>query len=321
MRTRPVAAKPRALRPGDIVGVCAPGGPVDPDRLARGLAAVRGLGLEPRLAPYVAQRHLFLAGTASERAQDLAGLLDDPEVRAIWCARGGSGAAQVLERLGVSYVRRAAKPLIGYSDATLLHALWQRAGVPSIHGPMVAVEMARGDGDVPSLRHALFGDGEPYESGAGELRTLIPGRARGRLRGGCLTLLAAAAGTRWAMPRDPDGVVMLLEDIDEPPYRLDRLLWQMRAAGLFRDVRGIVFGCLEGCAPKPDAGYTLDDVLRESLAGLGVPVVLGLRSGHVPEGTAHLALPLGVHARIDAAPDAARLRLGRNLLPTPRARR
>jgi muramoyltetrapeptide carboxypeptidase len=311
------ATRARLLRPGDVVGVCAPGGPVDPDRLARGLAAVRALGLEPKLAPHAGDRHLFLAGTTAARAEDLATLLADPEVKALWCARGGSGASQVLERIGVSFVRRHAKALIGYSDATVLHALWQRAGVPSIHGPMVAVELARGDADLPTLRHALFGEGTPYATEPGELRMLIPGRARGRLRAGCLTLLAAVAGTRWAVPRDPEGTVLVLEDVDEPPYKIDRLLWQLRASGALRDVRGIVFGCLEGCLPRPDAGYTIEDVLREALAPLGVPVALGLRSGHVPEGVPHVALPLGVPARLDVRPDSARLELGRNLLAAP----
>lgn len=315
------AARARLLRPGDVVGVCAPGGPVDPDRLARGLAAVRALGLEPKLAPRAGDRHLFLAGTTAARAEDLATLLAHPEVKALWCARGGSGAAQVLERIGVAYVRRHAKPLIGYSDATVLHALWQRAGVPSIHGPMVAVELARGDADLPSLRQALFGEGAPYATEPGELRTLIPGRARGRLRGGCLTLLAAVAGTRWALPRDPDGTLLLLEDVDEPPYKIDRLLWQLRASGALRDVRGVVIGCLEGCLPRADAGYTIEDVLRDALAPLGVPVAIGLRAGHVPEGVPHVALPLGVRARLEARGDAARLELGRSLLAAPRGRR
>jgi muramoyltetrapeptide carboxypeptidase len=171
---------------------------------------------------------------------------------------------------------------------------------------MVARELADGASayDGASLWYALTGEGEPYASGPDDLVPLAEGTAEGVLRGGCLSLLAAAAGTPWAMRRADEPTILFLEDVDEKPYRIDRMLRQLRASGGLEGVAGVVFGDMKGCAPGFHENYGLEEVLLEALSGLEVPVALGQSSGH----TAHpnVTLPLGVRARLECANGEAR---------------
>jgi len=294
-----VATKTRALRRGDSIGVCAPAGPVDEPRLDRGVAELERLGFPVRVTEGVLARKGFTAGTVENRLRQLHGLFADPAVAAIACARGGAGTVQLLPHLDRDLLRRNPKPLLGYSDITLLHLEMERLGLTSLHGPMVARELASGDTayDLASLWHALTGEGEPYASGPDDLVALGGGSGEGVLRGGCLSLLAAAAGTPWALRRTDEPTILFVEDVDEKPYRLDRMLRQLRASGAFEGVRGVVFGDMKGCAPGFHEDYALEEVLLEALFGLDVPVALGLSSGH----TAHpnVTLPLGVRARLE----------------------
>jgi muramoyltetrapeptide carboxypeptidase len=302
-----VATKPRALRPGDLVGVAAPAGPVDGARLQRGVAELERLGFAVRVADGVLERRRFTAGSVEDRLRQLHDLWADPGVAAIVCARGGAGTIQLLGLLDRGLLARNPKILVGYSDITLLHLEMERLGLTSLHGPMVARELADGEKayDRPSLWHALTGEGEPYASGPDDLVALADGTAEGVLRGGCLSMLAAAAGTPWAPHRRDEPVLLFLEDVDEKPYRVDRMLRQLRAAGALEGVKGVVFGDMKGCAPGIDDDYALEEVLLEALAGLDVPVALGLSSGH----TSHpnVTLPLGVRARLECAGGQARL--------------
>jgi muramoyltetrapeptide carboxypeptidase len=294
-----VATRPRALKRGDVIGVVAPAGPVDADRLQRGVAELERLGFPVRVAEGVLERKGFTAGTVENRLLQLHALFADPGVAAIACARGGAGIVQLLPHLDLEVLRQNPKVLLGYSDVTLLHLAMENLGVTSLHGPMVARELADGDTayDLPSLWHALTGEGEPYESGPDDLVALAEGTGEGVLRGGCLSLLAAAAGTPWAMRGVDERTILFVEDVDEKPYRLDRMLRQQRASGALRGVTGVVFGDMKGCAPGFHEDYRLEDVLLAALDGLDVPVALGLSSGH----TAHpnLTLPLGVKARLE----------------------
>jgi muramoyltetrapeptide carboxypeptidase len=302
-----VPTKPRALRPGDLVGVPAPAGPVDEVLLRRGVAEIEGLGFAVRVAEGVLDRRGFTAGTVESRLRQLHDLWADPDVAAIVCARGGAGTIQLLPGLDRALLARNPKVLVGYSDVTLLHVEMERLGLVSLHGPMLARELADGAEayDHASLWHALTGAGEPYASGPEEIVGLADGVAEGVLRGGCLSMLAAAAGTPWA-PRPREGpAILFLEDIDEKPYRVDRMLRQMRAAGMFEGVRGVVFGDMKGCVPGIDDDYSLAEVLLEALVGLGVPVAIGLSSGHTTH--PNLTLPLGVRGRLRCAAGEAQL--------------
>ena len=220
------------------------------------------------------------------------------------CARGGAGAGALLPFLDVERFRRRPKAFVGYSDATALHLLAARAGLVTFHGPMVAVELAGGTCDASSLRRALCDGGAPWTVEAPGLRVLRAGEARGRLRGGCLSLLAAAVGTPWEMnPPDPaEGAVLVIEDKAEPAYRLHRMLTQLSQAGALRGVSGIVFGEMGSCAPKAEDGYSLEDVLMDALDGFDGPVALGLPCGH--SSTPMLTLPLGAPVRLRCHGDA-----------------
>lgn len=299
--------KPKALGPGDLIGVAAPGGPVEEERLQRGVAELEALGFAVRVAEGTLARRGFTAGPPAVRLAGLQGLLAAPDVGAIVCARGGAGVIQLMPKLDPEAFRAQPKLLVGYSDVTLLHLLMARAGLTSVHGPMAARELADGEPayDRPSLWQALTGEGEPYASGPDELVALREGAAEGILRGGCLSLLAAAAGTPWALATGGEPTILFIEDVDEKPYRVDRMLRQLRAAGAFDGVRGVVFGDMKGCAPGIDEDYALEDVLLEALVGLDVPVALGLSSGHAVG--PNVALPLGVRARLACQGEAARL--------------
>ncbi len=302
-----MARKPRALRPGDLIGVAAPAGPVEEDRLGRGVAELERLGFAVRVADGVRERKGFTAGTVESRLQQLHGLFADPAVAAIACARGGAGTIQLLPGLDRDLLRDNPKVLLGYSDVTLLHLEMARLGLTSLHGPMVARGLDAGEAgyDRASLWQGLTGEGAPYESGEDDLVPLADGTAEGVLRGGCLSLLAAVAGTPWAMPKADEPTLLFLEDVDEKPYRVDRMLRQLRASGAFEGVAGVVFGDMKGCAPGFDEDYTLEDVLLEALAGLGVPVALGLSSGHTA--LPGVTLPLGVRGRLECANGTASL--------------
>jgi muramoyltetrapeptide carboxypeptidase len=259
-----------------------------------------------RLGEGVLERRGFTAGTIAARAGQLHALFADPAVAAIACARGGAGVVQLLPRLDRELLRANPKLLVGYSDITLLHLELARLGTPSLHGPMVARELADGDSayDGASLWHGLTGEGAPYASLPDDLIALAPGAGEGVLRGGCLSLLAAACGTPWALAGGDEPTLLFLEDVDEKPYRVDRMLRQLRAAGALAGVAGVVFGDMKGCTPSFHDDYRLEDVLLEALEGLDVPVALGLSSGH----TAHpnVTLPLGVRARLECRGEEAR---------------
>lgn len=253
------------------------------------------MGFEVRLSESLFDRHRFTAGMRERRLADLQALFLDDAVAGIICARGGAGSAWLLPRLDAARLKDHPKVFVGYSDITFLHLYLHRLGLVTFHGPMAARELADGGFDAESFR-AVMSDATPYASTADDLVVLRPGRAEGILRGGCLSILAAAAGTPWAFRPDPEGTILFLEDIDERPYRIDRLLYQLRAGGQLEGVRGIVFGDMKGCASSFTDPYSLEDVLLEALAGLDVPIALGLSSGHTVSPC--VTLPLGVRARL-----------------------
>jgi muramoyltetrapeptide carboxypeptidase len=215
--------------------------------------------------------------------------LADPDVDAILCARGGYGATRLLPRLVPEAVAAAAKPVVGFSDITALHALWARAGVRSYHAGMVA-NLGRADEPVreawaAALEGALDPPSWPVEE-------LVAGETTGRLTGGNLAVLVALLGTPFVPPLD--GAILFLEDVGERPYRIDRMLTQLTQAGWFSRCAGVALGAFTEGAPGPD-GACLADVLDERLGKLGIPVVSGIPSGHVAE---NATLPFGACAKI-----------------------
>ena len=281
--------KPPALRRGDAVSLVAPAGALSPEALETAMERIRELGLEPRPCSRVLARRDYLAGADEVRLEDLRSALADPGTRAVFALRGGYGTARLLPFLDLSFLRSRPKAVIGFSDLTALHLALDRLGIVSFHGPMPGVG-EWSDYERAGLWRAL-GGGLPGEIPLPQGEALPAGEARGPLVGGNLSVLAASLGTPWEVRTA--GRILLLEEVGEAPYRIDRLLNQLRQAGKLSRVRGILLGEVAG-VPPTDA-LRVEEVFREYLDGLGVPVLRGLPFGH---GSRRGTLPLGVLARI-----------------------
>ncbi|MEE1785831.1 LD-carboxypeptidase [Streptomyces sp. SP17BM10] len=297
--------RPPQLRPGDHVVVVAPSGPIDPERLAAGTAILRSWGLRVTAAPHVLDTHPtlgYLAGTDADRAADLRDAWLDPTVHAVVCARGGYGVHRVVDLLDWPALRRVPpKVLIGFSDVSSLHeAFAQRLGLATLYGPMCAAASFIEDGPTAEhLRRTLFDPAATTVLTGPAAAPLVPGRARGVTAGGCVHVLAAERGTPAARPSFA-GSILILEDVNEHPYQLDRLLTQFLRSGALDGVAGIALGSWEGCG-RPDR---VREVMLDRLGPLGVPVLWELGFGHCPS---TLTVPLGVPAVLDA--DAGTLTL------------
>ncbi len=290
---------PALLQARDLVAVVAPSGPVDPGRLARGVTMVESWGLRVRIAPHVFDGHgrlPYLAAADEDRADDLTQAWCDPEVRAVWAARGGYGAQRIVDRLDVDVLGAAGpKHLIGFSDITALHArVGRELGAVTIHGPGLASDQQLTDrANAAALRNLLLGRPVTRQlllTG----RPLVHGRATGMLVGGNLSLLASGVGTEPA-PEVP--VVLVLEEVNEPAYRVDRMLTQLIRSGWLDRLAGVVVG---------DLGLSDDVLVLDRLGGLGVPILTGAAIGHAAR---NIAVPLGADVRLEAGPDEASLTL------------
>lgn len=288
--------RPPRLVPGARVAVVAPSGPVAEDRLAAGLDILRGWDLEPVVQPHALDRHGrlgYLAGTDADRAADLQRAWCDPDVAAVLCARGGYGAQRMVDLLDWAALRAAGpKVLVGFSDVTALHrAFAARLGLVTLYGPAAAgVDFVKNTRAQEHLRATLFAP-ETVRTIAAGRPALVPGRARGVTLGGCLSLLAADVGTPLAPVAR--GGLLLLEDVGEAPYRVDRLLTQLVRAGQLDGVAGIGLGSWADCGPYEE----LRAVFADRLGPLGVPVLEEIGFGHCD---AALTVPFGVPAELDA---------------------
>jgi muramoyltetrapeptide carboxypeptidase len=275
-----------ALAPRARVALVAPAGPLKlPIDLDRAIENAEKLGWEPVLGAHAKSRHTYFAGTDAERLADFNAALSDDTIDGIWCLRGGYGAMRLLQNLDYDALRSRPKPIIGYSDISALHcAIGAQSSLASIHGPT-----ARGTADPCGI--------------AADARTLVSGRARGRLVGGNLALLCALHGT----PFQPnyDGAILVLEDVNEAPYRIERMLLQLRLSGDLQSCAGIAFGQFTNTGEKDDTlGGTrsLPEILEEAAKAVGVPTISGIPLGHVAD---QWSIPLGLQADLDA--DAKRL--------------
>ena len=284
------SSRPRAILPADTVAVVAPSGPAEPAQVAAGMAVLARLGYVPRLVAPEGSGQPYLAGSDESRVRALEHAFADPDVAAIWCVRGGYGAARTAERLDLELVRRHPKPLIGFSDAT---ALLLAVAPLGFHGPVVTQLPRLDEASLTHLVDMLAGRAQAIPL-APDRVVLSPGVADGMLVGGNLSVLCSLIGT----PILPDlgGTLLFLEDVGEPVYRLDRMLTQLRMAGVLAGVRGLVFG--QFTEIKDPRG--LDELLGEAASWIRGPAVRGLPCGH---GTANVTLPVGCLARLDTAAD------------------
>jgi muramoyltetrapeptide carboxypeptidase len=328
--------RPPALRKGDKVALIAPASSFSRDGFLAGCERLRQMGYEPVYAQDIFDRDLYFAGAAERRSRELSEFWQREDVRALICVRGGYGANYLLspqhaqnprkpgtanlEQLDFDLFARQPKILVGCSDiTTLLTAIHDRTGLVTFHGPMVAKDLAAGTFDLFSWNNCLSGaarakprkPGAPggpragWEVPADGVEVLRQGRARARLYGGCLSMLVASLGTPFEI--ETEDTILFIEDVAEKPYRIDRMLMQLRLAGKLESVRGFVFGEMLDCLPPHGESYTLQQVIMRVLAPYQVPVVFGLKSGHVTSG--NITLPIGVQAELRAANEGAVLRI------------
>ena len=281
---------PAGLVPGARVAVIAPASAFDRASFESGLAIIRAR-YDVQFQPAIFERRRYLAGSDSRRLAELSDALLDPAIKAVFCARGGYGATRLLRQLATLKLA-APKPLVGFSDITALHLWLQSLGIMSIHGPVLTQL-----GQLPEATRQRLFDLLESTAPAAALRgsdTYVPGVAEGPLLGGTLSVLTRLLGTPYLPALE--GAILLLEDVGERPYRLDRMWTHLDLAGVLRQVRGVAFGSFTGCEEK-DADYGAADVLRELAAATGLPCVAGLPIGH---GAANEPVPLGARVRLDA---------------------
>jgi muramoyltetrapeptide carboxypeptidase len=288
--------KPSAVAPDARVVVIAPASSSKPERLARGIEALRARGYDAEFSEYAQGRQPpYFSGTAEERLADLHAAFADPEVRAIFCTRGGYGSNYLLEDIDLDLIRENPKPLFGYSDMTAVQTwLLDELGLLSFHGPMVAADFAVDNGVHDASLDASL-DGDAVVVGAAEgLRVLKPGQVKGVMYGGCLSILTASLGTRFAP--QTEGKLLFLEDVGAKPYQIDRMLRQMVLAGKFDGVTGFIFGEMLECASPGTGPELLEQVILRVLDWFDGPIAIGLRSGHVSH--RNVTLPFGIEAEL-----------------------
>lgn len=303
----PALIKPPRLKPGDTIGLFCPAAPAySKETVQVTVESLQALGFKTKLSAHFYDRYGYLAGRDADRAADLNALFADPSVHAVMAMHGGWCCARILPLLNYDQIRRTPKILIGYSDITaLLLAITAKTGLVTLHGPVGAVTWNRFTADW--LKRVLV-DGEavqfrnPVDDSAtlaptrDRITTLHPGTARGRLLGGNLTVLSHLIGTPYVP--DWQGAILFLEDVQEVPYRVDRMLAQLKLAGILDQVAGVVFGKCTKCDSENSYGsLTLEDILATYLEPLNVPAFAGSMIGHI---TDKFTIPVGLSAEIDA---------------------
>ncbi len=302
--------KPYAIKKGDTVGLITPGTAVsDPDELSKVVETVDYLGLKYKFGKYVKSGTGYKSRTVEERADDLHSMFKDPEVKGVFCIRGGYGSIQILDYVNYELIRENPKVFLGYSDITALHlAISKFSGLVTFHGPVMTSAFT--DFTMNSFKHIIMSNevigkvtNPSYMNNfrkAHPIRTIKNGTAEGKLIGGNLSLICALMGTKFEINTKES--ILFLEDVGEEPFRIDRMLSQLKIAGKFKEAKGIIFGECAGCNyDKPNSSriwdYALGEILDHIFSDLSIPVVYGLTIGHTPN---QITLPVGLKATLDA---------------------
>lgn len=291
--------KPPALHKGDLIGVVAPAGAVKTDDLGNGVRRLEELGFRVALGRSLYRSARYLAGRDEERAADLAEMFANPEVKAVVAARGGYGTSRVIPLLDAKALARSPKIFVGSSDLTLLlHFLRSACRLVTFHGPMVSPNFGKYSSPTTNdeFIRILSATTPPGPIDVTGVKVLKGGSGEGILTGGCLSLVCQTIGTPYEIRTDD--AILFLEDINEPPYRIDRMLTYLKHVGKFDGVRAVVFGLMPDCHPSPQELYTLEDVIRDVLADLPCPILYDFPSGH---GGTNVTLPFGVRAAVEGA--------------------
>ncbi|MDP3150080.1 MAG: LD-carboxypeptidase [Ignavibacteria bacterium] len=299
--------KPKRLKTGDTIGLVSPGGFITEDQLEESKTNITSLGFSVIVARNILKRYGYFAGTDRERAEDLHEMFGNKKVDGIVCVRGGYGCARTLDFLDYDLIKRNPKILIGYSDITaLLYGIYAETGLVGFHGPVAtstfnefSVNNFKNVLMNPQAKLTLYGAEE--DAGKSEYKPFVirNGKARGKLVGGNLSIVASLIGTKYDI--DTKGKIIFLEEVGEEPYRVDRMLTQMIQAGKFKHASGVALGVFSKCESKPDQSgisnsFTLSEVLRERLFQLKIPVLYGLSFGHIVN---KFTLPFGINAELD----------------------
>jgi muramoyltetrapeptide carboxypeptidase len=298
--------KPRRLKKGDTIGLITPGSFIPDKALEKAVRNVEQLGFKVKLGKYIRALRGFNAGTDEQRLEDLHAMFTDPAVDGIWCARGGYGCTRLLPMIDFDLVKKHPKVFLGYSDITALHnAFYQRCGLVTFHGPVASSTMT--PYAIAHFRRALMeentrqvitpaGANKKIQDELYQPKKIRGGVVRGVLIGGNLSLLAAMAGTEFAI--DPADKIVFMEDIEEKPYRIDRMLTQLRQSDQLATAAGFALGIFADCVPEPeDRSLSLLETIQDRLYELGKPVAYGLSWGHISN---QATLPVGVQAELDA---------------------
>ncbi|HEY1149526.1 MAG TPA: LD-carboxypeptidase [Pseudoduganella sp.] len=299
--------KPPRLLPGDTIGLVAPGGHTSAPSIAKAIQNIESLGFKVKLGKNLEAVYGNYGGLPQQRLDDLHAMFADREVKAIWAIRGGSGCIQLLEHLDYKLIRNNPKILIGYSDITALHlAIHKHAGLVTFHGPVASSTMS--DYSVTHLLNVLMRPEEEYtipmalensrkaeEEPHYALRTVVPGVAEGPLIGGNMCLVSALAGTPYA--GDFRKGILFLEEVNEAPYRIDRMMMQLHLSLGLQNASAIMLGICENCGPQDsDISLTLDETTDQHLKPLHIPAVTGYSFGHIRN---QFTIPMGIRARLD----------------------
>lgn len=292
--------QPKRLKRGDTIGIIAPSSPPNQKSLERSLIFLEDLGLNYKLGESVNLVNGYLAGTDDERLADLHQMFADPNIAGIICACGGYGAARYTDRINFDLITHHPKIFWGYSDITFLHtAIGRYSDFVTFHGPMLASDVGKDTFQTKSAEmfEQLF---EPivlqYNASFGSIETFHPGQCQGELTGGNLSLLSSGIGTSFEV--NTKGKILIIEDVDEEPYRVDGMLNQLRLAAKFDEVAGIIIGDFSNAKPsKRKVSLTLDEVFDHYFGKLSIPIVKNVKIGHCQP---HFAVPLGANAFLDA---------------------
>ncbi|MEE0772369.1 MAG: LD-carboxypeptidase [Anaerovoracaceae bacterium] len=294
---------PRPLKKGDKVAITATSSPVGSEKLHASIESVKFLGLEPVVMPSCHLHHGYLAGPDSQRAADINSAFADDDIKGIFCLRGGYGTTRILPMLDFQVIKDNPKVFIGYSDISSLHFnINRKCSLITFHGPMPTTDYRLHEGFTnDSLRNALFDSYRHTQiaNPPGEkMRVLRSGSACGMLTGGNLSLMAGTLGSQYEI--DTRGKILFIEDVDEKPFRIDKMLTALSLAGKFRDCAGIILGTFERCEENHHPTLSLEEIFQEVVLPWNKPTILNLRAGHIyPQST----LPMGAEVSLDACPD------------------
>lgn len=281
---------PKALNSGDTIGIIAPAGPFDQNRFEAGIALIHEMGFATTVDEGIYEQQGYLAGNDQHRAAHFNAMMADDQVQAVMCARGGYGVLRILDQLDYEVVSNHPKPLVGFSDITALHrAIHLKTGLITFHGPMVTTVAVSNRASQRSWSETLLGACD-FSPALPEVRVIKAGVAEGVLTGGNLATLCHLVGTPFGA--DYSGAILLIEDVGEAPYRLDRMLTQMKMAGVLDGIAGLIVGSFENCGPADE----IDALVMERFQEFDIPIISGMPIGH---GEQNLTVPLGASVRLD----------------------